>query len=277
MKQDFNETYIQNINGRLIALNKVSEPVLTDGPSKITRQNRARYVQVNGDVAPGSGFGDILKDIERMLKEEEDTKLPEGFDFVFVGQAENFQELGQNMAMAMLLGIIFIYFVLASLYESFVTPFTIMLALPLAICGSFFALAVANQSLNIFSWIGIIMLLGVSTKNSILLVDYANQLMKEGLDQKAALIKSGKVRLRPILMTTIALVAGTVPLAIGLNEASQQRTSMGIAIIGGLVSSTLLTLVVIPAAYIYIERFRVWSLSLMKKIFSPADLNKKLS
>ncbi len=277
LKADFNETYIQNINGRLIALNKVSDPVLTEGPSKITRQNRARYVQVNGDVAPGSGFGDILKDVERMLKEDEDTKLPEGFDYVFVGQAENFQELGQNMAMAMLLGIIFIYFVLASLYESFVTPLTIMLALPLAICGSFFALAVANESLNIFSWIGIIMLLGVSTKNSILLVDYANQLMREGLDQKAALVKSGKVRLRPILMTTIALVAGTVPLAIGLNEASQQRTSMGVAIIGGLVSSTLLTLVVIPAAYIYIERFRVWSLNLMKRIFSPADVNKKLS
>lgn len=275
LKADFNETYIPNINGRLVPLNRVAAPVLTDGPSKVTRQNRARYVQINGDIAPGSGFADILKDVERMLTVDEDTKLPPGFDFVFVGQAENFQELGQNMMMAMLLGIIFIYFVLASLYESFITPFTIMLALPLAICGSFFALAITNQSLNIFSWIGVIMLLGVSTKNSILLVDYTKKLVEEGMDEIPALIKAGRVRLRPILMTTIALVAGTIPLAIGLNEASAQRTSMGIAIIGGLISSTLLTLVVIPASYIYIERFRVWSLGFIKGVFQPMDLDEK--
>jgi HAE1 family hydrophobic/amphiphilic exporter-1 len=163
------------------------------------------------------------------------------------------------MSLAMGFGVLFIFLVLASLYESFVTPFTIMLALPLAICGSLFALFVANQSLNIFSMIGIIMLLGVATKNSILLVDYANQKVAQGRDRSAAMIEAGKARLRPILMTTMALIAGTTPVALGLNEASRQRTSMGVSIIGGLISSTLLTLVVVPAAYSYIDRFRVWS------------------
>jgi HAE1 family hydrophobic/amphiphilic exporter-1 len=276
LKSYFNETEVPNINYKLVPLNRIASPNETVGPSKVTRQNRVRYVQINGDVATGAGFGNIISDVTKMLTEEPDTKLPEGMDYVFVGQAENFQELGQNMMIALGLGILFIYFVLASLYESFITPFTIMLALPLAISGSFFALFVANESLNIFSWIGIIMLLGVSTKNSILLVDYANQLVRSGMSKNEALIRAGRVRLRPILMTTIALVAGMIPLAIGLNEASKQRTSMGVAAIGGLISSTLLTLLVVPAAYSYMERFRVWSLSKMKKTFAPDDPNKSL-
>jgi HAE1 family hydrophobic/amphiphilic exporter-1 len=172
------------------------------------------------------------------------------------------------MIMAAILGIMFIYFILASLYESFITPFTIMLVLPLAMCGAFYALAMFNASLDLFSMIGCIMLLGVATKNSILLVDYANQQAHEkGMSLDEAILAAGKARLRPILMTSFALIAGMIPLAIGLNEASKQRTSMGIAVIGGLISSTLLTLVVIPASYSYIERFRVWSGNLMKRIF----------
>jgi HAE1 family hydrophobic/amphiphilic exporter-1 len=169
--------------------------------------------------------------------------------------------------MAAFLGIMFIYFVLASLYESFVTPFTIMLVLPLAACGAFYALFITGSSLDLFSMIGCIMLLGVATKNSILLVDYTHQQMEKGILMSEAIISAGKARLRPILMTSFALIAGMLPLAIGLNEASKQRTSMGIAVIGGLISSTVLTLVVVPAAYSYIERFRVWSLGLMKKYF----------
>jgi HAE1 family hydrophobic/amphiphilic exporter-1 len=164
-------------------------------------------------------------------------------------------------------GVLFIFLVLASLYESFVTPLTIMLALPLAFCGSMVALAITQESLNIFSMIGVIMLLGVAVKNSILLVDYANQLIDEGMDRTEAMIKAGKTRLRPILMTSLALIAGTIPIAIGLNEASKQRTSMGIAIIGGLVSSTLLTLVVVPASFSFIDRFRIWSGAKLREMF----------
>jgi multidrug efflux pump subunit AcrB len=140
------------------------------------------------------------------------------------------------MLLAIFLGVTFIYLVLASLYESFITPFSILLALPLAMTGAFLALLLFGKTIDIFSLIGIVLLLGVVAKNSILLVDYANQLLHDGLERKPALMKACRTRLRPILMTSLALIAGMVPIAIGLNEASAMRTSMGIAIIGGLIS-----------------------------------------
>lgn len=269
LQKYFNETYVPNMNYSLIRLQDVADPVSTEGPSRITRMNRTRYVQVTADVAPGAGLGDVMKDVTKIMQTE--VKLPPEMGFTFIGQGESFKELGESMALAMGSGVIFIFLVLASLYESFVTPFTIMLALPLAICGSILALAVGRESLNVFSMIGMIMLIGVATKNSILLVDYANQLVGQGMDRIDAIIKAGRTRLRPILMTTMALIAGSIPIAIGLNEASKQRTSMGIAIIGGLISSTLLTLIVVPAAYSYIDRFRVWSAQKLKGIFMSED------
>ncbi|MGE4169496.1 MAG: efflux RND transporter permease subunit [Candidatus Margulisiibacteriota bacterium] len=266
----FDEVYVPNINRSLVRLSSVARPYRTTGPTNITRQDRARYVQIAADITPnGPGIGGAMKDIDEMFKN--DIKLPEGVRYSFVGQAENFQELGQNMMIAACLGILFIYLVLASLYESFVTPFTIMLVLPLAACGAFYGLFVGGKSLDIFSMIGCIMLLGIASKNSILLVDYTNQLVQKGLSHHDAVIEAGKTRLRPILMTTLSLIAGMMPIAIGLNEASRQRTSMGVAIIGGLISSTLLTLVVVPAAYSFIERFRVWSLGKMKRLFGVED------
>ena len=266
LKAAFNSIYIPNINNSLIKLSNVAQPLDTTGPANINRQDRGRYIQISADVAPdGPGMGGAITDIKRILDEE--IKLPDSLRYQFVGQAENFQELMVNMIVAGALGIMFIYFVLASLYESFVTPFTIMLVLPLAMCGAFYALALTGASLDLFSMIGCIMLLGVATKNSILLVDYAHQQVEGGMNLSEAIIASGRARLRPILMTSFALIGGMLPLAIGLNEASKQRTSMGIAVIGGLISSTLLTLVVIPAAYSYVERFRVWSGNIMKKVF----------
>jgi HAE1 family hydrophobic/amphiphilic exporter-1 len=257
LKEGFNLTYVPNINNNLVRLSDVASPKETTGPATINRQDRGRYIQISGDITPGAGMGEVMSDVAKLFENE--VKLPSGMRYMFVGQAENFKELGESMALAMGFGVLFIFLVLASLYESFVTPLAIMLALPLAICGSLVGLFLAHESLNIFSMIGIIMLLGVATKNSILLVDYANQLIEGGLDRASAVIQAGKTRLRPILMTTLALIAGTIPIAMGLNEASRQRTSMGVAIIGGLVSSTLLTLVIVPAAFSYIDRFRIWS------------------
>ncbi len=266
LKSGYNDTYVPNINFSLIKLSSVATQLETTGPANITRQNRGRYIQIAADIAPkGPGMGGVISDINKIMKDE--IHMPPGMSYQFVGQAENFQELAQSMLKAALLGTMFIYFVLASLYESFVTPFTIMLVLPLAACGAFYALALTGSSLDLFSMIGCIMLLGVATKNSILLVDYTNQKVQEGQSISDAIIEAGKARLRPILMTSFALIAGMIPLAIGLSEASKSRTSMGIAVIGGLISSTLLTLVVIPAAYTYIEHFRVWSAKTMKKIF----------
>jgi HAE1 family hydrophobic/amphiphilic exporter-1 len=210
-------------------------------------------------------MGGVMSDIKTWMDTE--IKMPPNMKYQFVGQAENFGELIQSMIMAMFLGIMFIYFVLASLYESFITPFTIMLVIPLAACGAFFALAMTGASLDLFSMIGCIMLIGVASKNSILIVDYTHQQVAKGMSMYDAIIEAGKSRLRPILMTSFALIAGMIPLAIGLNEASKQRTSMGIAVIGGLITSTILTLVVIPAAYSYIERFRMWASKHLKRIF----------
>ncbi len=266
LKENFDYISVPNINGSLTPLNVIAQPIESTSPAKITRQDRGRYIQIQADISPGAGLSDIMSDIGKFV--EEDIKLSPGMKYVFVGQAENFKELGESMVTALLFGVIFIFLVLASLYESFVTPFTIMLALPLAICGSFLALFITQESLNLFSMIGTIMLLGIATKNSILLVDYANQLISGGMDRSKAIVLSGKTRLRPILMTTMALIAGTIPVALGLNEASRQRTSMGVAIIGGLISSTILTLVVVPAAFTYIDRFRIWSKTRLTNLVS---------
>lgn len=254
--------YIESIripamNGRLTYLRLFANVKETQGPTTIHRQNRIRYIQIAGDVAPkGPGMGAAIADVKTLLEKEH--PLSSGMSYRFVGQAEDFQQLIVSIMVAMGLGVLFIYMVLASLYESFVTPFTIMLVLPLAACGAFFALLLTQSSLDLFSMIGCVMLLGIATKNSIILVDYIHQSMVSGLTMHDAILKAGKNRLRPIIMTSVALIAGMLPVAIGLNEASKQRTSMGIAIIGGLISSTLLTLVVIPAAYGYIEKVRLW-------------------
>lgn len=265
LRKDYSRTFVPNINHALVRLPDVATPLDTTGAAKITRVDRSRYILIDADITPGAGLGNIMTDLTKLLTV--DMKLPPGMRFAFTGQAENFQEMAESFVIAVSLAVLFIFLILASLYESFVTPLTIMVALPLAICGSLYALFMTGQSLNIFSMIGIIMLLGVATKNSILLVDYANQRVAEGMSLNDAILASGKTRLRPILMTTMALIAGTLPVALGLNEASRQRTSMGVAIIGGLISSTLLTLVVVPAIYSDISRFKDFSRMKLKKLF----------
>ncbi|MBC7371772.1 MAG: efflux RND transporter permease subunit, partial [Bdellovibrionaceae bacterium] len=261
---------IPAMNQRLTYLRLFADVKEAKGPTTINRQDRVRYIAITGDINPkGPGMGGAIGDVKKML--DVDHPLPAGMRYKFVGQAENFQELLINIVVAMGLGILFIYMVLASLYESFVTPFTIMLVLPLAACGAFFALWITQSSLDLFSMIGCVMLLGIATKNSIILVDYVNQSMVAGMTMHDAILKAGKNRLRPILMTSFALIAGMLPVAIGLNEASKQRTSMGVAIIGGLISSTLLTLVVVPAAYGYIEASKRWGNKFFGKLVTTDE------
>ena len=267
LKDAFNETYVPNINFRTVRLSSVAKIVDTTSPANINRQDRGRYIQISADIAPnGPGMNQAMVDIKKLFDSGE-IKLPAGMRYQFVGQAESFVEMIQNMTIAVILSIIFIYLVLASLYESFVTPFTIMLVLPLAISGAIFGLLFMGVSLDLYSMIGCILLLGIATKNSILLVDYATQKVAEGMERNAAMVEAGKTRLRPILMTSVALIAGMLPVAYGLNEASKQRTTMGIAVIGGMITSTLLSLIVVPAAFSYIDRFRIWASTKMAKRF----------
>ncbi len=264
LRKVFASTEVPNVNHNMIPLTLVAKGEETKGFSQINRQNKSRYINISANLGPNGNLGNISAEVEKILKSE--MPMPTGVNYRFIGQAENFKELIENMVTAMALGVLFIYLVLASLYESFITPLAILLALPPAMSGAFYGLLVTGKTIDIFSLIGVVMLLGVAAKNSILLVDYANHLIKEGMERGEALIQSGRVRLRPILMTSLALVAGTVPIAIGLNEASAQRTSMGVAIIGGLVSSTALTLVVVPAAFGYIDDFRLFLGRVLKKM-----------
>ena len=258
LEKDNAKIFVPNINRRLVALKDFSTTEKTVGVATINRENRARYIGLGADVAPnGPGMGAAINDIKQWLSSGE-VKLPPGVTYRFVGQAENFQELAHSVLIAAMLAVIFIFLVLASLYESVVTPFVIMLVIPLAIVGGFFGLFIFHASLNLFSMIGCVMLMGLATKNSIILVDYIQQKIKEGLPMEDAIREAGRTRLRPILMTSIALIAGMIPIAVGLNEASSQRTALGIAVIGGVTVSNFLTLLVIPSVYSSIENGRLW-------------------
>lgn len=257
LREQFNSTFVPNSNNNMIPLQRIASPEDASGYSQINRQNKSRFINIAANIGPNGSLGDITEEVQKIVKEE--LPPPSGVGYRFQGQAEDFQDLIASMLLAIFLGVIFIYLVLASLYESFVTPFTILLALPLAMCGAMVALLLFGKTIDIFSLIGIVLLLGVVAKNSILLVDYTKHLEDRGVNRNEALLKACRTRLRPILMTSLALIAGMVPIAIGLNEASAMRTSMGIAIIGGLISSTLLTLLIVPAAYGFVDDFRLAS------------------
>ncbi|WP_374035675.1 efflux RND transporter permease subunit [Bdellovibrio bacteriovorus] len=264
LRSQFSSTLVPNANYNMIPLSRIAQGENASGFSQINRMNKGRYIQISGNLAKGGALGNVSAEVERIIKKE--MPPPPGVDFAFKGQADDFKELIENMLLAIILGVTFIYLVLASLYESFITPFTILLALPLAMTGAFLALLIFGKTIDIFSLIGIVLLLGVVAKNSILLVDYTNQLIHEGMERNTAILKACRTRLRPILMTSLALIAGMIPIAIGLNEASAMRTSMGVAIIGGLISSTLLTLLIVPAAFGFVEDFKAWFRAKLAKL-----------
>jgi hydrophobic/amphiphilic exporter-1 (mainly G- bacteria), HAE1 family len=252
LKENFNEAQVLNMNNRLIHLNRVAELKPVAGQANIYRENGKRVLEISSDIATGYGIGDIIQWMKERLQNEK--LIPPGVTFSFGEQSGQYSEMIDNFLLAAGLAILFIYLVLASLYGSFLIPFNLLIPLPLAFSGALIALLIGRQSLNIFSIIAIIMLLGIATKNSILLIDFTKQLQARGMDLKTAIITAGKTRLRPILMTSMALIAGTLPLAIGLNESSKQRASMGWVIIGGVITSTFLTLVVVPASLNFFRR-----------------------
>lgn len=271
LKSAFAETKIPNQHWRLIPLSQIASGKKTHGSSRLMRENRSRIVQISANLVPGGAIESAKSMVEKILKSE--APPPKGITYEYEGQAEDYKDLSENMTLALILSIIFIYFVLASLYESFITPITILLALPPALSGAFFGLYLTGDMLNIFSMIGIVMLMGLVTKNSILLVDFALEGVRTGMTRKEAIHKAGMIRLRPILMTTFAMIAGTLPLALGIGEAAQFRSAMGSAIIGGLIISTLITLLVVPAVFEYIDRFREF----VESRFRPADLASQMA
>jgi HAE1 family hydrophobic/amphiphilic exporter-1 len=229
------------------------------GPSNIDREQRRKQAKIGVDLAPGYALGDVTAEVEKVVAS---VPMPATFEWGFAGDVELMQESAAAMGLAMILAVAFIYIVLASQFESFLQPFIIMLSLPLALVGALLLLLATGKNLGMPAMIGVVMLMGLVTKNAILLVDYTNQLRREGLPLKDALLKAGPVRLRPIVMTTVAMILGMLPSAVGTGDGSEFRAPISIATIGGLVTSTLLTLVVVPVAYLLLEsgvaRLRAW-------------------
>ncbi len=234
---------------RVVPLRQVAELVPTSSPKAIERLDLQRMVTLSANVE-GRPAGDAGNEVTALTKQME---LPPGYRFHVGGSTQDMQESFTYAVMAMGMAVIFIYLILASQFGSFLQPVAIMASLPLSLIGVFLALLVTGSTLNIFSIIGFIMLMGLVTKNAILLVDFANQGRREGLGLAEAIAAAGQVRLRPILMTTAAMIFGMLPLALGLGEGGEGNATMGRAIIGGVITSTLLTLVVVPVIYSYIE------------------------
>ncbi len=233
----------------VIPLRSIATIERTFNPENIRRQDLQRRIALWANVQ-GRPSGDAGKEVQALVKTYE---LPAGLRFDVGGQIREQQEVNAAIFGALALAVIFIYIVLASQFGSFLQPIAIMASLPLSIVGVMLALLITNTTLNIFSMIGIVFLMGLVTKNAILLVDFANRGQREGMSREEALLAAGQVRLRPILMTTAAMIFGMLPLAIGLGEGAEQQAPMGRAIIGGVITSTLLTLVVVPVIYTYVD------------------------
>lgn len=237
----------------MIPLSNIASITPSSSPRQINRTNLLRDISLTGNIE-GRNKAAVFKDIQALLQA---TTLPEGIIKVQEGDNQNMKESGDYALQALMLGVLLIYFILTAQFRSFTLPITIMMALPLSFVGVFAGLAIGGSTLNMFSVIGIIMLMGLATKNGILLVDYINQCRSEGLSRYDAIIEGGRVRLRPILMTSLAMIIGMLPMAFATGDGSETQRPMAQAIIGGLITSTLLTLVVVPVIYTYMDSFRM--------------------
>ncbi|MBI1975918.1 MAG: efflux RND transporter permease subunit [Candidatus Omnitrophica bacterium] len=248
--ENIQKIYVRNNQGELIRLSELV--TLTEKPTllSISRKGRERSVGIFANVASGKSQADALQAVEKIAKEI----LPEGYRVVLSGSAQSFRESFQSLLFALWLGIIISYMVLASQFNSYKDPFVILLALPFSVSGAFLALLIANRSLNVYSMIGLILLMGIVKKNSILLVEFTTQLREQGLSVQKALMEACPIRLRPILMTSISTIAAAVPPALALGPGAESRIPMAIAVIGGVTVSTLLTLFVVPCAYSLLSR-----------------------
>lgn len=242
---------VRNTRGERIPLAEVTQTVERPSMLNITRKQLHRAISLFANVAPGKSQADALARVHELAR-----TLPAGYHVVFAGSTSGFQESFEGLQFALWLGIIVAFMILASQFNSYLHPLTILLSLPFSVSGAFLALWLARRSLNIYSLIGIILLMGIVKKNAILLVEFTNQLRRErALAVREALLTACPIRLRPILMTSLATIAAAIPVAIGLGPGAETRVPMALGVIGGVALSTLLTLFVVPSAYSLLARF----------------------
>lgn len=242
---DLQSMYVRNNRGELVQLDNLVNIDEQSNPPQLYHYNRYMSATISAGLAPGKTVGDGIKAMEDVA----DKVLDDSFSSALTGASRDFAESSSNILFAFLLALLLIYLILAAQFESFIDPFIIMLTVPLALGGALISLWYFNQTLNIFSQIGMIMLIGLVTKNGILIVEFANQLRENGMNKADAIMQAAEARFRPILMTTLATVLGALPIALALGAGAESRKSMGIVVIGGLLFSLALTLFVIPAMY----------------------------
>jgi HAE1 family hydrophobic/amphiphilic exporter-1 len=220
------------------------------GPQQIERGYLERRISVSAGVLPGHDMGTVADEARARI---DAIGLPTGYRTIFGGDVQNLNETKGYVLEALVLAVVFIYLIIASIFGSFIQPLSIMLALPLSLLGVALGLLLTGGSLNVMSMIGIIMLMGLVTKNGILLIDFVNKERDAGRDRRTAILNSARIRVRPIIMTTAAMIFGMLPLALAIGEGAEQRAPMAHAVIGGLITSTLLTLFVVPVVYTMLD------------------------
>ena len=249
---DVSGLYVRGRDGQLVQLSAVTKVNETVGPRSLAHYDRVRSATLTAQLAPGYTLGEAIDALTAISAEV----LPTGSSYRLGGESRELEESGSSLYFAFVLAIAVVFMVLASQFESLVHPLTVLLAVPLAVTGALATLWLAGSTINLYSQIGMILLIGLVTKNSILLVEYANQLKERGLAPAQAILESGRIRLRPILMTSVSTITGALPIALGLGAGSISRRPLGYAIVGGVLVSTLLTLFLVPAAWLLVEGLR---------------------
>jgi len=250
--EDLMRLPVPALGGKVVPLENVAEVVRASTPVQLERKYQQRIVHVTANTS-GRDLGSIADEIETKISQ---MKIPEGFSVQLKGARLEQKEAFQTLIFALVLAIVLVYMVLASQFASLLHPFLIMFSVPLGFIGVIWALFLTGNTLSVVSFIGIIMMVGIVVSNAILLVDYINRLRQEGVELKEAIVRAGRVRLRPILMTSLTTICGLVPMALGLGEGAEANASLAIAVIGGLSVSTFLTLVFVPTLYMIVESWR---------------------
>jgi multidrug efflux pump len=249
---DLKTIYLKNNQGQMIQLDNMVELEETVAPPQLYRYNRFSSATITSGMAPGVTLGEALDEMDKIAKET----LDDTFRTALAGDSKDFRESSSSLMFAFVLALVLIYLVLAAQFESFKDPFVIMLSVPLALAGALIFMWLADITMNIFSQIGLIMLIGLVAKNGILIVEFANQRQAGGMDILNAVAGASIQRLRPILMTSFSTILGLLPLAFASGEGANGRIAMGVAVVGGILISTFLTLFIVPAMYLYISSDR---------------------
>ena len=283
--QDLDRLYVRNTKGELVQLSSVVSHETGAAPNAIEHYNRLRSATISGTPL-GVPLGSAMNRVEELLR----TDLPAGFMHAWAGESKDLLDTGAEVWWVLILALVITYMVLAAQFESLVHPFTVILAVPLGAVGAFGLLwlvdylgkigvipPVPAMNINLFSQVGLVLLIGLVTKNSILLVEFANQQRAQGVSPHDAMVQAGVVRLRPILMTAFSTIAGILPIAIGFGAGAESRRPMGVAVVGGMITSTFLTLVVIPVVYTLFTDFGVWVRSLGRKSKVPEVAEPRLA